>query len=1286
MQKPSTQANNRPRAKGLSTLLNRINLNLRPKLILIFLIVKVIPILLLTGIALSQIYSLGNLLRGIALEDASKALNNSAIENIERMTTDLASSVANFLYQRDSDIRTLAGVEPSDEAYRAFSQANTGHVIRKGEWVVSADGMYWEKKAELSFSPTLGKSSNMENNDEVDGNSFHYRERDRFTYDDVPLYDEVAYIDLNGRQLYKYVSPDSPKTSYPMNPEKLDISRRENTYVKAESYFEELKKLKPGEIYVSDVIGVYTPSLFIGMYTIDAMGAKKLTDAADALEAEGGDEKAVALLREQAEAVQGSQNLEGVIAALKVEGADLAPEGLVAQLEAIIANFSPEEQAYAGEENPNGRRFEGIVRWATPVTNAAGEVSGYVSFALNHDHIMEFVDHVTPMSERYTTLPSAYEGNYAFIWDYQCRSICHPRHHSIVGVNAASGRPEVPWLETSTYNAWQASGVEDWTEFVADLPTFHEQSRLKKPAPELTAAGLVGLDGRYLDNAPQCTGWMDLTANGGSGSFWILWSGLYKITTAAAVPYYTGQYAPDNQNGSMRGFAFVTIGAGLDDFTQPAKDTEDRLTAAINGNLRTNTAQLALTSLVLIVVVILMAIMLSAYLTGNIKTLVDGITRFRSGERQVRIRSGLKDEMGTLADSFDEMADSIENSTKEPLSITDMKRKIIYMNTYSLDVLGKTLDEVIGMPYDEASIYEAGSKYDPIAALYKGREAEVLRKEENGRIHYYKGTAHYLVGTDGSKAGYIVTTADVTEMEDARLRAEQANRAKSNFLSNMSHEIRTPMNAIIGMTAIGSATQDMEKKDHSLQKIQDASNHLLGVINDILDMSKIEASKFVLSPTEFVFEKMFQRVVDVVNFRVEEKHQKFTVHIDPAIPRCLIGDEQRFAQVLTNLLTNAIKFTSDGGSIQLKVKLESEEGGVCALLVSVSDTGIGISAEQQTRLFNAFEQAEASTSRKYGGTGLGLVISRNIAEMMDGSLWVESQLGQGSTFYFSSSLRRGRDDKKSLLAPGLNLENIRVLAVDDDADVREFFKESALRIGLECDTAPGGLEALAMIAERGEYDIYFVDWAMPDMNGLELARLINKKGMGNAVIIMISATDWSVIRDDAQEAGVSRYLPKPLFISSIVDCLNECLGLPDQPERGPEGAQDASFEGQSILLAEDVEINREIVLALLEPTGLQIDCAVNGMEAVDMFAAQPDKYALIFMDVQMPEMDGYAATRAIRALGAARAREIPIVAMTANVFKEDVEQCLQAGMNGHMGKPLDMDEVLATLERYLARG
>jgi len=567
-------------------------------------------------------------------------------------------------------------------------------------------------------------------------------------------------------------------------------------------------------------------------------------------------------------------------------------------------------------------------------------------------------------------------------------------------------------------------------------------------------------------------------------------------------------------------------------------------------------------------------------------------------------------------------------------------------------------------------------------------EYRLLKKD--GEYTYYRTSGETIRDIDGNAIRIAGALVDITETkniilgsERQRIEAEAANKAKSSFLSTMSHEIRTPMNAIIGMTSIGKKAQDMKKAQDAFEKIDGASKHLLGVINDILDMSKIEADKFDLSPISFDFEKMLQKVVDVVNFRVDERQQKFYINIDKDIPRILIGDDQRLSQVITNLLSNAVKFTPEEGTISLDSQLISEENDICRLRISVEDTGIGVTEEQKERMFKKFEQAEAGTSRKFGGTGLGLSISKRIVELMDGEIWVESEFGKGSTFVFTAALKRGSEDGILPLPEGVNWKNLRIFLVDDDPIVRDFFTALAESWGVSCTVASSGEEAVKKLEDDNNYDVHFIDWSLPGMDGGELTRRIQDNAEGKLTVIITSSIDRYIIEDEARAAGVDKFLPKPLFPSMIVDMINECIGIDNAMERDEKVEYSDNFSDKIILLAEDVEINREIVLALLEPTELKVDCAVNGAQAVGMFEAAPDKYDIIFMDVQMPEMDGHEATQAIRAMDIPRAKTIPIIAMTANVFRDDIEKCLAVGMNDHIGKPLDFNDVLDKLRAYL---
>ena len=516
-------------------------------------------------------------------------------------------------------------------------------------------------------------------------------------------------------------------------------------------------------------------------------------------------------------------------------------------------------------------------------------------------------------------------------------------------------------------------------------------------------------------------------------------------------------------------------------------------------------------------------------------------------------------------------------------------------------------------------------------------------------------------------------------------KSEIENKAKSSFLAMMSHEMRTPMNAIIGMTNIGKSAPSIERKNYSFKKIEDASNHLLGVINDVLDISKIEAGKFDILAEEFNFENMMQRVMNVVNYKIAEKRQKFKVYIDRAIPEFLIGDEQRLAQVVTNLVGNAVKFTPEEGSVSIGTFFLGEKDGLCSIKITVTDTGIGISSEQKAKLFKSFQQAESDTSRKFGGTGLGLAISKNILEMMGGEIWVESKIGKGSSFIFTVQLKRSDADKQKLLGYGIDWSGVNVILADDDTANMAFFKKITGEFGARCDTVTTGREALRLIEENKNYNVYFIGWELPDMSGTQLAKEIKKMDHvkhNSNIAMFYDANYFDKFENDARKAGVGIFVNKPFFPSNIVGTINEMLGL-DKKTESETSEEKITFEGCSILLADDVELNREIVISLLEPMNLNIDCAENGAEAVRMFSEAPDKYAMIFMDVQMPEMDGYEATREIRSLDIARAKTVPIIAVTANAFREDVENCMNAGMNGHIGKPLNFDELVSQLRYYL---
>ena len=628
----------------------------------------------------------------------------------------------------------------------------------------------------------------------------------------------------------------------------------------------------------------------------------------------------------------------------------------------------------------------------------------------------------------------------------------------------------------------------------------------------------------------------------------------------------------------------------------------------------------------------------------------------------------------------------------QPIVYINTNEEVTYCNAATYKVFGYTEEELlvggIAMLYDPEVYERVRTQIWPkvfAEGFIEEVELPLIHKDGSTRIFSFLGVVIHI---DGELPQIATIGTDITDFVDAKEAAEAVSKAKTEFLARMSHEIRTPMNAIIGMTSIAQESDDPERKVYCLEKISSASKHLLGVINDILDMSKIEANKFEISEAEFDFEKMLVSITNMVDFRMDEKNHNFVVNFDSKISNCVVGDEQRIAQVVVNLLSNAVKFTPEGGTITLTIQCLEASVEKMKLRFSVTDTGIGISPEQQRKLFGSFEQADGSISRRFGGTGLGLAISKRIVELMGGNIGIESAIGQGTKVIFDIFVGCGTQKKRVGISKKIDRKNLRILAVDDSLTTREYFLHLMTQLGLSCDVAESGDCALNMIedAEQSEkpYNFFFIDWMMPEMDGIELAAYIKKRIPTNSVIIMISAARWSDIESMAVAAGVDDFIAKPLFPSSLVNCINSCLGVATDDIEPMNAAQrNFDFSGYRLLLVEDVEINREIVIALLEETNISIEVAVNGIEAVEKFRTNGDKYDLIFMDVHMPMMDGYEATREIRACVRENAKKVPIIAMTANAFREDVERCKACGMNDHVSKPVDRDIMLDKMKAWL---
>jgi signal transduction histidine kinase/CheY-like chemotaxis protein/NAD-dependent dihydropyrimidine dehydrogenase PreA subunit len=542
-------------------------------------------------------------------------------------------------------------------------------------------------------------------------------------------------------------------------------------------------------------------------------------------------------------------------------------------------------------------------------------------------------------------------------------------------------------------------------------------------------------------------------------------------------------------------------------------------------------------------------------------------------------------------------------------------------------------------------------------------------------------------------AGGLLIVSSIIEREQAEsliTAKEQAlagTRAKSDFLSNMSHEIRTPMNAIIGMTRIAENTEDVNKLRYCLSTINSSSTHLLGLINDILDMSKIESGKFELDSVNFNLEKTLTKICNIINEKTEQKNQNLSVITSPNMYMYYLGDELRLSQVITNLLSNAVKFTPEGGKITVRAEELTDAQAKGRLRFTVIDTGIGMNTEQMERLFIPFQQADKNITQRFGGSGLGLAISKNIVERMNGRIWVESESGKGSSFIFEVELLKSElPESLHLYRPGL-----KILVVEDDPETREQLVQSLEKLGTRADTASNSIEAAAHVEELrnagSSYDAVFVEYHLRGndvLGGLGTAEMLGALIGGEHIILICSFLEWNRMEERAEQAGIKRFVAKPVFPSNLLGAINRAAGMQTKKETA-EGIDFPDFSGLSLLLAEDIEINREIFQAILEPTGIGIDTAENGKEAVEKFSKNPSSYNIIIMDVQMPEMNGLEATTAIRALSCEEAEKIPIIAMTANVFKEDIEKCLESGMNDHLKKPIEEKALMEKIAFYTGK-
>ena len=651
-----------------------------------------------------------------------------------------------------------------------------------------------------------------------------------------------------------------------------------------------------------------------------------------------------------------------------------------------------------------------------------------------------------------------------------------------------------------------------------------------------------------------------------------------------------------------------------------------------------------------------------------------------------------------LKKAADEQAAVFETATSGMALIRD--RVMVRCNSRLHDLLGAVQGSLVGkstraLYKDEATYAEMAKIYN---AIWQGQSgsAEVELARADGSTFWGRLTG-CAVNPEDHSLGSVWVIDDITDdrlakaaMQNAKEQAEASARAKSDFLSNMSHEIRTPLNAILGMTHLLKKTELNPKQADFLGKIQSAGQHLLGVINDILDFSKIEAGKISIESVPFQLEEVLATVTSLVVEKAAAKGIELVVDVPSTVPGSLVGDPLRIGQVLINYANNAVKFT-DKGEISIQVAVEQETAEEVTLKFTVRDTGIGLTQEQMAKLFQSFQQADTSTSRRYGGTGLGLAIAKNLSELMGGTVGVSGQPGVGSSFWFTAQLRKSKEAPRPRMLRG-DLRGKRVLVVDDNFAARKVLHALLIDMDMSVEDAESGPQALQRLAQAGSpsFDLLVLDWQMPEMDGIELAKRIRQLPLQPMPpIVLATAYGIEEVRSQNEAGLFDASLSKPVNSSTLFDCISAVMAT--RVTEGPQkvvvvknaiSQQLAAIAGARILLVEDNDLNQEVARELLQDAGFLVDVAENGEEAIACIGRQ--HYDLVLMDMQMPVMDGLTATRLLRQDPAWQ--QLPIIAMTANVMREDIDKCLAAGMNGHVAKPIDPDDLWMALLNWIKPG
>ena len=748
----------------------------------------------------------------------------------------------------------------------------------------------------------------------------------------------------------------------------------------------------------------------------------------------------------------------------------------------------------------------------------------------------------------------------------------------------------------------------------------------------------------------------------------------------------------------------------------------------INKAVRESILPKIIMTMIFILILVVLIYILSKKITDPITELCDVTLKIAGGDYDKDIKINRKDEIGTLAQNFQLMKENLkkrEQSLKEasknitqlldnlPLVVMqfNIERKVIYYNKTAKDKLFSGFrDKNTLMNFSNwLSFIKDKNDREKATGAFLGKHCviegfNIITDNEYATTYFTNKyiQAHFIPYLkDNSVDSVTLIILDLTEIkQNENLRVEKksaeiANKAKSEFLARMSHEIRTPLNAVIGFANLALQKQTGNEQVHNyLTKITTAANHLLNIINDILDYSKIEAGKMELEKTAFDIEEILNDVFDLGASLAYKKNLELIISHSPLIPHPLHGDPVKLKQIIVNLVSNAVKFTQEG-EIVVNIDIKKQTKNKTTLLVSVKDTGIGLSAEQQKILFQSFVQADGSITRRFGGTGIGLTISKRLVELMNGKIWIESEEGKGSTFWFIADFETdGQKDSFSQYIKKFNfptdIRNLNILVCDDNQTTLKIIKTMLEAFSFKATTTDKGAKVIRLLEKGNKYNLLIIDMVMPQMNGLQTMQTILNKGLKSGIgkVILLSAHDAPVEESELNQYGIDLYQRKPVTYSVLFDGImnvfgKEHLKKDNFPNNKRENNRiDIVSKNCRVLVADDNEVNREVIGDLLEAMGLQVDFAVNGQEVVEM--AKPSKtqpkYCMVFMDIQMPVMDGYEATRTIRKQSSFN--DLPIVALSADVMQGVKERCTEAGMNDFVAKPINPSELAQVITKW----